>query len=604
MVVVPNVGRPWILRPVKLRSDLTLVFEAGVEVQALRGEFHPLNASLFAASGVKGLTITGNGATLRMWKADYQQPPYAKSEWRHALSFHDCEDVTISDLILRESGGDGIYLGTGGKGGCRRFTIRRVRCVGHHRQGISVISATDLLIESCSFNDTSGTAPMAGIDFEPNNSTERLVNCTLRHCAFENNEAYGVLFALGRLDASSEPISIKLEDCVTRGSKTALMFAMRNPAGVSGRVNFTRCTFADSKESGVVLRTKTLPGPRLTFTECQFLHLASPPQEDAPISILSRSEQGDPIGGVRFEHCVVEDSKDRRPIYYDDIGGLRLDDVSGSFVVRHGGKASAIELTPKLLAEWFPWSSELRVFERRKLDVTKLVPAFTEAGHAGLVLGGWQRGEAHFALATVKDKSVSFTVVSKIIGKQGRAAPIGVKLIAPSGKVTSLAAAQAGEDTLYAVPISESGAHQVLCSAHQNAVNLKAVSVPASAVAPSGAFHLIYKTAPLSFLVPKGSKEFAIRVAGDGGREQLRAIIRDALGKVRIDQDNVSRSQQLTISRENAGKAEIWSLELAQPKDAVIEDVHVMFDGVPAVLAATPEQLLVDGATPLSDLKP
>lgn len=601
-VIVPDMGKPWIVQPIKLRGDLELVFEKGAEVQALRGAFLDPGHSLFSAANVRNLTITGNGATLRMWKADYQKPPYAKAEWRHALNFHGCENVTITGLTLRESGGDGIYLGTGAGGGCRRFVIRDVQCIGNHRQGISVISAEDLLIERCRFDETSGTAPMAGVDFEPNAPGELLKNCVLRGCTFDRNAGAGVLFALGKLDAGSEPISVTLEDCTARGDRSAMIFAMRNPAGARGHVDFTRCTFADSTGDGVVLRAKTLNGPKLTFTGCTFANLATTPKEDAPIVIRSRGEQGDPIGGIRLDDCVIEDGKDRRPIFYDDVGGLRLQDVSGSLTVKHGASSKKIELTRTLLDEWFPWTLEMRAFERRELKLADLVPAFPAAHAHAPPVNAWLRGDAHFALIATKGGSIAFTLATKVIGKKSGDRAMDVECIAPSGKITHLAAAKPGSDADYTLRADEAGVHHLFCRPRQHAVTMKSASVPFSIVAPGGAMHFIGEAGPLSFLVPAGVKEFALRIAGDGDLEQVRAIIADASGKVLADEDNIARTRQILLRRAAAALPEIWSLRLAQPKGAVIEDVQVMFDGVPAVLAPSPESLLVAKGT--AALKP
>ena len=50
-VIVPFLGDPWIIRPVKLRGDLELFFEPGVLVLAKKGEFQGGGDSLFTASG-------------------------------------------------------------------------------------------------------------------------------------------------------------------------------------------------------------------------------------------------------------------------------------------------------------------------------------------------------------------------------------------------------------------------------------------------------------------------------------------------------------------------------------------------------------------------
>ena len=182
-VIVEDMKTPWIIRPIRLASDQELVLEEGVVLLAKRGAFTGTNECLLSASGRRNVRITGPGATLRMWRDDYDRPPYAKAEWRHALSIRSCSNVCISGLSIIESGGDGIYLGVSQKGVPNTdVEIRDVVCDRNYRQGISVISAKNLLIENTVLQATAGTAPMAGIDFEPNHSAEPLVNCVMRNC--------------------------------------------------------------------------------------------------------------------------------------------------------------------------------------------------------------------------------------------------------------------------------------------------------------------------------------------------------------------------------------------------------------------------------------
>ena len=75
-VIVPYRGAPWIITPVKLRSDLELVFEPGVLVLAKKGSFHGGNDSLFAAVDAHDVTVRGYGAMLRMRKQDYESEAY------------------------------------------------------------------------------------------------------------------------------------------------------------------------------------------------------------------------------------------------------------------------------------------------------------------------------------------------------------------------------------------------------------------------------------------------------------------------------------------------------------------------------------------------
>jgi hypothetical protein len=150
-----------------------------------------------------------------MRKQDYQKPPYAKAEWRNGLSLLGCRNIKVEGLRLAASGGDGIYIGrgTGDRIHGQNITIMDVTCEDHHRQGISVITAENLLIERCTLRGTQGTAPQAGIDFEPNLPDERLSSCVVRDCVIEHNAGYGILMALGALRAESDPMSIAVDHC-------------------------------------------------------------------------------------------------------------------------------------------------------------------------------------------------------------------------------------------------------------------------------------------------------------------------------------------------------------------------------------------------------
>ena len=65
-VVVPFMGTEWIVRPIRLRGNVELVFEPGVLVLAKKGEFRGKGDSLFAATDAENITLRGYGATLRM----------------------------------------------------------------------------------------------------------------------------------------------------------------------------------------------------------------------------------------------------------------------------------------------------------------------------------------------------------------------------------------------------------------------------------------------------------------------------------------------------------------------------------------------------------
>ncbi|MCX8064580.1 MAG: hypothetical protein N3G21_05335, partial [Candidatus Hydrogenedentes bacterium] len=92
-VVVPNMGSPWVVRPINLRSGLWLNIMPGVIIEAKKGEFKGKGDSLFSAVNIENLKISGYGAVLRMHKRDYQNKAiYEPAEWRMAISLRGCKN--------------------------------------------------------------------------------------------------------------------------------------------------------------------------------------------------------------------------------------------------------------------------------------------------------------------------------------------------------------------------------------------------------------------------------------------------------------------------------------------------------------------------------
>jgi len=112
-LIIPNLGKPWVMEPLFLESNQEVVFEEGAVIMALKGAFRGKGDSLLTARDKENITLTGPGASLVMRKPDYQAPPYEKAEWRHCLSLHGCRNIKVYGLRMAASGGDGVYVGRG-----------------------------------------------------------------------------------------------------------------------------------------------------------------------------------------------------------------------------------------------------------------------------------------------------------------------------------------------------------------------------------------------------------------------------------------------------------------------------------------------------------
>lgn len=353
MLLVPYMGSPWIVRPLQLRSDQQIVFNPGVVILAKRGEYRGGGDSLFTAVGRSNIVLRGYGATLRMFKHDYQNPPYMKAEWRMGIALRGCRHVVIEGLRVESTGGDGFYVdGGGGLEWSEDITLRNCVAYDNHRQGLSVISAENLLVENCRFANTWGTAPEAGIDLEPDSERQRLVNCVILNSVFENNNGNEILIHLSPLTTNSQPVSIRFENCLARMTEARLAAEGKptnglqgvagiavgaiNDNGPKGLIEFIHCVVEDTGKECVRLYDKSATSTRVRFIDCSFRNpwIAAYPNDGAPrvpvMFYLRRPDRSAHVGGVDFQDCYLYDSVARPAVRFEaDRPELGLFDVHG-----------------------------------------------------------------------------------------------------------------------------------------------------------------------------------------------------------------------------------------------------------------------------------
>ncbi len=605
-VIVENLGAPWVVNKLELAGNQELVFAPGVVVQAKRGAFHGKSDSLFAATLQTNITLTGRGATLRMWKSDYDdKAQYTHAEWRHVLCFKSCAGVQVTGLTLADSGGDGIYLGVARRGvPCSEVTIRDVNCTNNYRQGISVISARNLLIENCTLTDTWGTAPEAGIDFEPNHEGEELFNCVMRNCVSANNRGDAFTFYLRPLRGDSRPISIRLEDCRAEGCRRSVAFITGQDeatGAVKGTMEFRNCTFTGSRLAGVVIGDKPAAGVRVNLRDCTVINAATNDTAQAPIQFSSGANTAEEFGAVHFERCTVRDPLGRLPplAYHDMSGGAGLRDIGGVIALQRSNETAKVyQLTPALLAEWLPHTTfkPIAKFATQGVRYESALPLAQPDAKRRCTAR--QRGPSEWLLWAEAGRPAAFTILIRQVGK-ATPTPAPVHLVAPSGAVTKLLDTRGPGETAYEFRPTETGAYTIQCAPRIGTATVNAAGQRVCLYAPRTPLHLLSTTGEYFFWVPAGTKEFAVKVAGDNAAERVKAVLRDPTGKPVAEEDNIVQARQFVAAPLQSARGEIWSLRLDKPAAGVHEDFFVQLQGIPPVLAHIKEALLKPaGGTP------
>ena len=389
-LIVDNMGSDWIInKPLNLVSNQEIIFSDGVVVQAKADSFHGANDSLFRGGNLTNVILTGEGkAILRMRKSDYQDATrYTKAEWRSGVSLVDCTDVTLRGFTIEKTGGDGLYLGASADGTNKNVLVENMVFDDNHRQGISVISVDGFMVRNSKFTNTIGTAPQAGIDFEPNHAGQRLVNCVIEDCIFTGNEGDGIDIYSVHLNGDSPPISITVKRSLisgnTRGGFASIITrSTNNPP--TGNVIFEDCKF---DHNTILIGNPILESVHYLFKNCT-LDFSDSKQKNAaaksPIQLTAEKNLERPvIGNISFDNTTVIMKKDTVPIETKFNRGsfgaqtILSDQIHGTLYVKNKRKRQIdlpkfIRRTQMELAESDPVNNLNKKYSEMKiLDITK-----------------------------------------------------------------------------------------------------------------------------------------------------------------------------------------------------------------------------------------
>ena len=237
-LIIDNTGSDWIVDPIILRSNKNIVIDENVVIRARHDGFHGVKDSMFVGKGVSNITISGKKNAAIINENDYfNRKYYSQSEWRHTFALAGCTNITIRDLKLQGSGGDGFYIRDHKKKTSCNITLENLDVSKQGRQGVSLISVNGLRIRNCTFRDTRGLSPEAGIDFEPNHPYHEFTDCVIENATFSNNRGANALHVFGKLNATTKPVSITYKNCVFEGGNSRGIIINRGANSPKGSVS-------------------------------------------------------------------------------------------------------------------------------------------------------------------------------------------------------------------------------------------------------------------------------------------------------------------------------------------------------------------------------
>lgn len=532
---------PWYTLPLTGRSDLTLEIPEGAVLCAKRGEFRKRGDCLLRFASATNVVITGGG-TLKMWFEDYtNRTLYAWSEWRMGLSLLSCRNVLVENLRIADSGGDGIYLGKRGNAFAwanEDVTIRNVVLTRHNRQGISVISADRLLIENCVIADTCGTPPMAGIDFEPNASTEMLRDITVRNCVLRGNHGAGLDFSVSYLTSASPAISITVENCVSVGNHKPLKIhgSANVINGFRGAVVFRNCVFDDLVPGYEQFRRSSRETMSVKFKDC----MAANPEKGGRLELL-----GDDCG-------------------WNSIPTPRWPD---------GSKITAPR-SP------MPAVSSVRIHDSAPGQMSRFRSVFA-------------RASSEYMFYADSPRNVRFLATLRPVGRTAAVQACDIRIVSADGR--EIARPKAPErfnrECGISFRVPAKGFYRMLVRMKPAQVlNLVGADVPVALVISSNGMTpgLNGRPGEVFIRVPEREKRFAVFSAGGGGAENVRVRIEDPKGVCTWDKDNISNSE-LWFPPTNPVPG-VWKISFLKGSKGCMDDYSVGLFGLPCWLFLSPDK--------------
>jgi hypothetical protein len=143
------------------------------------------------------------GGTLQ---GDRNEHKGKKGQWGMGLWIgHGSTNVTVAGVTAKNMWGDGFYIQD-----ATDVALCGVKAIHNRRQGLSIIDGARILVTQSEFRNTAGTAPSAGIDFEPDRSDQRVSDVTIEKSKFVDNAGGGILIVGRRGDVANVRITQNL----------------------------------------------------------------------------------------------------------------------------------------------------------------------------------------------------------------------------------------------------------------------------------------------------------------------------------------------------------------------------------------------------------
>jgi len=175
-------------------------------------------------------------------------------QWSAGISVLNSSDVRIIQPRISETFGDGIIIGSEDGGSSRNVTIWGGWIDEARRNGISITSGKDVLVQNILISNTHGHDPESGIDIEPSWDKDVLENIIVNNICTYNNGSAGISINLNGLNTdnlqNTKFISILIDRHIDIGSRHGFLTSLNvaeNKFDATGNIVIKNATWQESR---------------------------------------------------------------------------------------------------------------------------------------------------------------------------------------------------------------------------------------------------------------------------------------------------------------------------------------------------------------------
>jgi len=308
------------INPISFPSNANVFVDAGVTVTANSGYSGGATMLNIRSSNV---TLTGASATVSVFHM--RKAEYTSGESRHCLVIQDASNVTVSGISCNDSGGDGLYVRA-----ATNVTVQDSIFNNNRRQGSSITGQVNHIhYLRDHFTNTSGTAPQAGIDIEPNAPGDFVLDVNIQDCYTDGNAGDGIMVSTWLMDATSKPIDVTvLRNHATGNGRFGYSGQNADPSNAPGTI-LVQDSFSDQSGSyGAAGYFYEGNGAALIF---QNLSVTNPHRngptvygDNAAVGVARSGGYSVPQGNVHFLNIniAITDGKSDRYFNFQDGSGM------------------------------------------------------------------------------------------------------------------------------------------------------------------------------------------------------------------------------------------------------------------------------------------